>query len=110
MMMHCARVRDHGDADQLLLEQTPVPEPASGEVRVRLMASALNHLDLWVRKGVAGHRFPLPLIPGCDGAGIVEACGDGVADASDSNLVRMVFGFLRAGQRFDVFFKSLRSR
>jgi NADPH:quinone reductase-like Zn-dependent oxidoreductase len=92
MMMHCARVRDHGDADQLLLEQTPVPEPASGEVRVRLMASALNHLDLWVRKGVAGHRFPLPLIPGCDGAGIVEACGDGVAPRWQGREVVLIPG------------------
>ena len=77
MTMHCAQVREHGDLDHLLLEQVPIEQPASGEVRVRLRASALNHLDLWVRKGVAGHRFPLPLIPGCDGAGVVEAVGEG---------------------------------
>lgn len=77
MTMHCAQVREHGGLDQLLLEQVPIEQPAIGEVRVRLRASALNHLDLWVRKGVAGHRFPLPLIPGCDGAGVVEALGEG---------------------------------
>ncbi|MGE4632790.1 MAG: zinc-binding dehydrogenase [Planctomycetota bacterium] len=79
MTMLCARVREHGGPDQLLIETTDVPEPGPGEVRVRLKAAALNHLDLWVRKGVDGHQFPLPLIPGCDGAGIVEAIGEGVA-------------------------------
>ena len=81
MQMHCAQVREHGDVDHLLLEQVPIEQPATDEVRVRLRASALNHLDLWVRKGVPGHRFPLPLIPGCDGAGVVEAVGDGVDEA-----------------------------
>ncbi len=76
--MRCAIVREHGDLQKLLLESTPLPQPGPGEVRVRLKAAALNHLDLWVRKGVPGHRFPLPMIPGCDGAGIVEAIGDGV--------------------------------
>ena len=80
MTMLCARVRNHGGPDNLLLEQTDVPQPSAGEVRVRLKAAALNHLDLWVRKGVPGHQFPLPLIPGCDGAGIVEAVGPGVSD------------------------------
>lgn len=80
MTMLCARVREHGGLDHLLLEQSEIPEPGPGEVRVRLKAAALNHLDLWVRKGVSGHQFPLPLIPGCDGAGIVEAIGEGVSD------------------------------
>lgn len=79
MTMLCARVRDHGGPEKLLIEQAEIPEPQSGEVRVRLKAAALNHLDLWVRKGVPGHQFPLPLIPGCDGAGIVEAVGPGVS-------------------------------
>ena len=50
MTMLCARVREHGGLDQLLLEQSDIPEPGPGEVRVRLKAAALNHLDLWVRK------------------------------------------------------------
>jgi len=39
----------------------------------------LNHLDLWVRNGVPGHEFPLPIVPGCDVAGVVDALGPGVA-------------------------------
>ena len=37
----------------------------------------LNHLDLWVRNGVPGHTFPLPIVPGCDVAGVVDAVGPG---------------------------------
>jgi NADPH:quinone reductase-like Zn-dependent oxidoreductase len=52
------------------------------QVRVRVEAVGLNHLDLWVRKGVPGHKFPLPLTPGCDVAGVVDACGPGVEGLS----------------------------
>jgi len=45
---------------------------------VRVRAVGLNHLDLWVRKGVPGHTFPLPIVPGCDIAGIVDELGAGV--------------------------------
>lgn len=52
------------------------PEPGAGEVRVRLMASALNHMDLWV---AAGRPKPhVPHVPGADGAGVVDAVGEGV--------------------------------
>jgi NADPH:quinone reductase-like Zn-dependent oxidoreductase len=54
----------------------PRPEPTANQVLVKIKASALNHLDLWVRNGVPG--VPLPLIPGSDGAGVVEAVGEAV--------------------------------
>ena len=76
--MTAALVEEHGGPEKLLLVQRPVPQPAAGEVLVEIKAMALNHLDLWVRRGVSGHRFPLPIIPGCDGAGIVVSVGDGV--------------------------------
>jgi NADPH:quinone reductase-like Zn-dependent oxidoreductase len=69
-------IREHGSCDKLLLEERPAPEPREGEVRVRIKAAALNHLDTWVRRGVEGFRFPLPIIPGCDGAGVVDAAGE----------------------------------
>jgi NADPH:quinone reductase-like Zn-dependent oxidoreductase len=47
---------------------------------VRLHAASVNHLDLWVRRGIAGVRYPLPLVPGCDGAGVVDALGAGLSD------------------------------
>jgi len=71
-------VRAHGGPEVLRFEERPLPEPGPGEVRVRVRAVALNHLDLWVRKGVPGHTFPLPIVPGSDVAGTVDAVGPGV--------------------------------
>ena len=72
-------IRTHGGPEVLALEDRPVPEPGPGEARVRVRAVALNHLDLWVRKGVPGHVFPLPIVPGCDIAGTVDAVGPGTS-------------------------------
>lgn len=60
----------------LVLEEAPDPSPAPGEVLIRLRASALNHLDVWIRMGLPS--VPKPRILGADGAGVVEALGDGV--------------------------------
>ncbi len=75
--MRAVRVHDHGGFEALRLEEVPVPEPGPGQVRVRVAWAALNHLDTWVRRGVPGHRFPLPLTLGCDFSGMVEAHGPG---------------------------------
>lgn len=56
----------------------PDPSPASGEVVVRTEAAALNHLDLWVGRGLPGIALRYPAISGSDGAGVVEAVGAGV--------------------------------
>jgi NADPH:quinone reductase-like Zn-dependent oxidoreductase len=52
------------------------PVPATGEVAVRPVASALNHMDLWLTRGRP--RPTLPHVPGCDVAGVVEVVGEGV--------------------------------
>ncbi len=74
------RVQRHGGPEALDWGEWPDPVPGPGEVRVRVRACALNHLDLWLRNGVPGHRFPLPLVPGAEVAGDVESVGPGVAD------------------------------
>jgi len=56
------------------------PPLASDDVRVRVIASALNHMDLWVTRGAP--RPPLPHVPGCDVAGIVDAVGDEVTSVA----------------------------
>jgi NADPH:quinone reductase-like Zn-dependent oxidoreductase len=71
-------ISEHGDFDRLRLVDLPDPIPGPGEVRVDLAAAGLNHLDTWVRRGIPGVKFPLPLVPGSDGAGIVAALGPGV--------------------------------
>ena len=53
--------------------QIDLPDPAADEVQVRVVASALNHMDLWVTRGLP--KPPLPHVPGCDVAGVVEAVG-----------------------------------
>ncbi len=67
-----------GGPEVLKPGEIPTPSPGPKEVLVRLRAAALNHLDVWVRKGVASPRLPLPHILGADGAGVVEAVGPGV--------------------------------
>jgi NADPH:quinone reductase-like Zn-dependent oxidoreductase len=57
-----------------------IPEPGPGEVRVQVVASALNHMDLWVTRGLPKPK--LPHVPGADGAGVVEAVGEGVTSCA----------------------------
>ena len=57
-----------------------LPELAADEVHIRVRASALNHMDLWVTKGMP--RPPLPHVPGCDVAGVVEAVGPAVTNVA----------------------------
>jgi NADPH:quinone reductase-like Zn-dependent oxidoreductase len=75
--MLAARIHADGGPDVLRLEDVPDPMPGPGEVLVRLRAASLNHLDIWVRKGLPS--VPKPRILGADGAGVVEALGDGVS-------------------------------
>ena len=56
----------------------PDPTAGPGEVLVRTEAAALNHLDLWVGRGLPGIDLRYPAISGSDGAGVVEAVGPGV--------------------------------
>jgi NADPH:quinone reductase-like Zn-dependent oxidoreductase len=70
------RIHEDGGPDVLVLEEAPDPVAGPGEVLIRVHASALNHLDVWIRKGLPS--VPKPRILGADGAGVVEALGDGV--------------------------------
>jgi len=79
------RIHEDGGPEVLVLEEVPDPEPARGEVLVRLRASALNHLDVWVRKGLPS--VPKPRILGADGAGVVEALGEDVEDFEPGQAV-----------------------
>lgn len=75
--MRAVVLRELGDPEVLRLEEVPDPQPGPGEVLVRLEAAALNHRDVWIRKGqYAGIK--VPIILGADGAGEVVAVGEGV--------------------------------
>lgn len=90
--MKAVVVREHGGLDALRLEERDRPEPRADEVLVELRAIGLNHLDVWVRRGVPGHPFPLPLVPGCDGAGVVAAAGALVRHVKEGDAVFLAPG------------------
>jgi NADPH:quinone reductase-like Zn-dependent oxidoreductase len=69
--MKAIRFHDHGGPDVLRLEEVPDPVIGPGEALVRVRACALNHLDLWQRRGLRRVAIPLPHISGSDVAGIV---------------------------------------
>jgi len=66
----------HGGPEVLRYEEAPDPRINATEVLVRVRACALNHLDLWVRRGLPGIAIPLPHIPGSDISGEVAAVGE----------------------------------
>ena len=76
--MKAVFIREHGGLEKILYGDLPDPEPGPGQVRVRIRAGALNHLDIFVREGLPGIHLSLPHILGSDGAGVVDATGDGV--------------------------------
>jgi NADPH:quinone reductase-like Zn-dependent oxidoreductase len=75
-LVKAVRIHEDGGPDVLRYEDVPDPEPGPNEVLVSLRAAGLNHLDIWVRKGLPS--VPKPRILGADGAGIVASLGNGV--------------------------------
>jgi NADPH:quinone reductase-like Zn-dependent oxidoreductase len=74
--MKAVRIHEDGGPEVLRYEDAPDPEPRPGEVLVQLRAASLNHLDLWIRKGLPS--VPKPRILGADGAGIRADTGERV--------------------------------
>jgi NADPH:quinone reductase-like Zn-dependent oxidoreductase len=70
---------EHGGPEVLRLETLEVPQPGPGEVRVEVRAVALNHLDLWVRRGGPAFHLEYPHRLGSEIAGVIDAVGAGVA-------------------------------
>jgi len=72
MSMSAMVLREHGGPEVLRMEQMPVPEPGPGEVRVRVRAVAVNHLDIWVRRGGPAFKLEYPHRLGSDIAGELD--------------------------------------
>jgi NADPH:quinone reductase-like Zn-dependent oxidoreductase len=70
------RIHEDGGPEVLRYEDAPDPVPGTGQVLIDLRAASLNHLDVWIRKGLPS--VPKPRILGADGAGVVVS-GDGFA-------------------------------
>jgi NADPH:quinone reductase-like Zn-dependent oxidoreductase len=74
--MKAVRFHAHGGPDVLRYEDAPDPVPGPGEALVRVRACALNHLDLWQRRGMERVRIPFPHISGAEVAGEVVTSAD----------------------------------
>src|SRR5690554_2248674 len=76
--MRAALFHEFGGPDVIRIEDVPRPEPGPGEVLVQVKAVALNHLDLWVQRGMPQLETRLPHVSGSDVAGVVAELGPGV--------------------------------
>jgi NADPH2:quinone reductase len=83
--MKAIRVHNYGDAEVLTLEDIPVPEPKTGEARVKIEASGVNFIDIYQRIGLYPLKTPFTL--GMEGAGIVDAVGEGVTEVKNGDRV-----------------------
>ena len=75
--MRAAAFAEFGGPEVVRIHEMERPEPGPGEVRIAVRASAMNHLDLWVRRGLP-LKITMPHIGGSDVAGVVDAVGPGV--------------------------------
>ena len=76
--MKTVEIRNHGDSSVLSLVDMEKPTITEDQVMVEIRSAALNHLDLWIRRGLPGLKIPLPHIPGSDGSGILLEVGKNV--------------------------------
>ncbi len=86
--MRALVLEGHGGQDRLAFRSDwPEPEPGPGEVVIRVGACSLNYHDVFTRRGMPGIKVPIPVVPGLDIAGEIEALGDGVEGRSVGDRV-----------------------
>jgi len=83
--MKAVRVHKYGGPEVLVLDDIPVPEPKAGEARVKLEAIGVNFIDVYQRTGLYPLQTPFTL--GSEGAGVVDAVGDGVTEVKKGDRV-----------------------
>src|SRR5260370_14897532 len=83
--MKAIQVTDQGGAERLKLVDVPVPKPGPGQALVRLAASGVNFIDIYFRNGL--YKADLPIAIGSEGAGTVEAVGEGVTEVAPGDRV-----------------------
>jgi NADPH:quinone reductase len=76
--MKAIRVHEFGGPEVLRLEEVTTPKPSAGQVLVRIHAAGVNPYDTYMRAGTYAVKPSLPYTPGSDGAGVIEAVGEGV--------------------------------
>jgi len=83
--MKAIRIHEYGGPEVLRLEEIPLPEPGSGEVRVKIEVSGVNYIDIYHRTGL--YPSKIPFSPGMEGAGVVDAVGDNVSEVEIGDRV-----------------------
>jgi NADPH2:quinone reductase len=89
-MAHAIRIRETGGPEVLKWEEVEVGEPGPGEVKIRQEAAGLNFIDVYHRTGL--YKQEMPFTPGVEGAGMVEAVGDGVTNVQKGDRVAYAGG------------------
>jgi NADPH:quinone reductase-like Zn-dependent oxidoreductase len=97
--MRSVRFHSYGGPDVLVLEEVPRPQAGAGEVLIRVYAASVNPIDWKVRAGHVKDLLPhrLPLIPGWDASGVVEAVGPDVTAFKMGDAVYGMLDFMRNG-------------
>ena len=88
--MKAVRVDVCGAPGQMSVKDVPTPQPGPGEVRIKLKACGINLIDTYHRSGL--YPLALPTGLGCEGAGLVDALGEGVDDLSEGDRVGFAMG------------------
>src|SRR5574337_1314796 len=83
--MRAIRMHEYGGPEVLRYEEVALPEPGVGEARVKVEAIGVNYIDIYQRKGQ--YPDPLPVIPGREAAGVVDAVGPGVSELQPGTRV-----------------------
>lgn len=103
--MQAVQFTDHGDTDVITYGDYPDPEVGSDDVLIEVKAGALNHLDVWTRRGMPGIDLEMPHVPGSDAAGVVQEVGADVSRFGEGDRVAVSAGvscgdceFCRDGQ------------
>jgi len=80
-------IHEFGGPEVLKYEETATPKPGAGQVLIRMHAAGVNPYDTYMRQGTYAVKPPLPYTPGSDGAGLVEATGEGVKSVKNGDRV-----------------------
>jgi alcohol dehydrogenase len=85
--MKAAVIEEHGGLENLVYRDFPDPELRPSDLLIRVRACGLNHLDIFVRRGIPGLPVSLPFVSGGDVAGVIEAAGENVSGFSPGDRV-----------------------
>ena len=85
--MKAVRVAKYGGPEELQLQVVAQPKPGAGEALVRVHAAGVNYADIYFRNGTLARPIPFPFTLGIEGAGEIEAVGEGVGELKRGDRV-----------------------